>query len=134
MLFRFEGLEIWKRAAVLANKLCNIADRMHEQRRFKFAQQLYSAALSMPNNIAEGSGSTSQAEFAHFLNIARRSIFENASMLIVFAKRGLTTDAEREVLLPELEELSRMVTAFSRSLNRRQQTPGNPPKNRNSDS
>ncbi|PYS20577.1 MAG: hypothetical protein DMF72_20700 [Acidobacteria bacterium] len=37
--------------------------------------------MSLTNNIAEGSGSTHTQEFKQFLNIARRSLFEDASML-----------------------------------------------------
>lgn len=53
----------------------------------------------MPNNIAEGSGSTSKKEFAQFLNIARRSTFENASMVLVFAKDNLISeDMKNEIV------------------------------------
>ena len=56
--FRFEDFEIWQRAADLADRLCNMADSLEERRRFKFADQLRGAVLSISNNIAEGSGST----------------------------------------------------------------------------
>jgi four helix bundle protein len=45
--------------------------------------------MSMSNNIAEGSGSSSVKEFSQFLNIARRSTFENANILILLERRGL---------------------------------------------
>ena len=117
MAFRFENLEIWQHAAEMAMPLCDIADRLELRKLFRFAEQLRGAALSMSNNIAEGSGSTSNREFKHFLNIARRSTFENASMLLVLQRRGVVTPAETEALLPELDRLCRMITAFSRSLN-----------------
>jgi four helix bundle protein len=84
--FRFENLAIWQRAVDIAIKLFRLADSLEERRLFKFAEQVRSAGLSMPNNIAEGSGSTSKKEFIQFLNIGRRSTFENASMILVFAK------------------------------------------------
>ena len=43
----------------------------------------------LTNNIAEGSGSTHPQEFKQFLNIAGRSLFEDASMLMVFETLGL---------------------------------------------
>lgn len=43
----------------------------------------------MSNNIAEGSGSNSKREFSQFLNIARRSTFENANVILVLEKRSL---------------------------------------------
>jgi four helix bundle protein len=69
-----------------------------------------------PNNIAEGSGSVHPKEFKQFLNITRRSLFEDASMLLVFERLGLIGDAEVSGLLNDCDKLSRKVTNFSRSL------------------
>jgi four helix bundle protein len=118
--FRFENLAIWQRAVEVARKLFRLAESLEEKRLFKFAEQVRSAGLSMPNNIAEGSGSTSKKEFIQFLNIARRSTFENASMILVFAKDGLILEGVKEDILKELDELCRMVTGFSRSLSKEQ--------------
>ncbi len=49
------------------------------------------AGLSVLNNIAEGAGSDSYPEFRRFLNSDRRSVFENANVIIVFALRSLVT-------------------------------------------
>lgn len=114
--FWFQGLEIWRRASAVANSLFDIADRLEGRKLFRFADQVRGAAPPMPNNIAEGSGSTSDRDFAHFLNIARRSTFENASMMLMFEQRGLATKGERGALLPQLDALCRMLTAFSRTL------------------
>jgi four helix bundle protein len=72
--------------------------------------------ISLSNNIAEGSGSTHKQEFIQFLNIARRSLFEDASMLLVFEKLGLLESAEVDELLWACDELSRKITNFSRAL------------------
>jgi four helix bundle protein len=114
--FRFEKLVIWQRAAETARKLFKLANLLEERRLFRFAEQLRGAGLSMPNNIAEGSGSTSKREFIQFLNIARRSTFEIASMLMIFAKEGIIPGAEAKEIIQELDELCRMITAFSRTL------------------
>jgi four helix bundle protein len=70
----------------------------------------------MPNNIAEGSGSTSTKEFVQFLNIARRSTFENANMILIFAKEKLISEAKKDEIIHDLDELCRMITAFCRTL------------------
>ena len=64
----------------------------------------------------EGSGSASDADFANFLNIARRSIFEVANILILFAREGYLLKAEIDPLLLELAEQSRMIHAFRKNL------------------
>ena len=116
MPFRFEKLEIWQRSADVADKLFDIADGFEAKKRYRFAEQVRGAALSVPNNIAEGSGSTSNPEFKQFLNLARRSVFECANMLLLLESREIVTSTESELLLQELDELSRMITAFSRTL------------------
>ena len=115
-LFRFQDFEIWKKAIEIGNKLFDIADRLEEKKFYRFAEQVRAAGLSMSNNIAEGSGSISNREFSQFLNIARRSTFENANMVIVFEIRGLITKEERDELLQDLEQECRMISGFIRSL------------------
>jgi four helix bundle protein len=115
-LFRFEDLDVWQRAADLAFSLGGVADKLEELRRNRFAEQLRAAALSISNNIAEGSGSSSNNEFRHFLNIARRSAFECANMLLIFQRQNLVSDDEVGPLLLELNEVCRMITGLSRSL------------------
>jgi four helix bundle protein len=77
---------------------------------------LRAAGLSISNNIAEGSGSTHSQEFIQFLNITRRSLFEDASMLLVFERLGLLEDTEVDELLWDCDEESRKSTNFSRTL------------------
>ena len=114
--FRFQDFEIWKKGAVISGPLFDLADELDKKRFYRFAEQLRAATLSITNNIAEGSGSLSDTDFANFLNIARRSVFEVANILILLAKdRGL--DSSRiEPLLKELDEESRMILAFRRTL------------------
>ena len=114
--FRFQKLEIWKKAIEIGNKLLDVADILEKRKLYRFAEQIRGASLSISNNIAEGSGSSSKKDFAHFLNIARRSAFENANMVIVFEARGLIDNKVRDELLQDLDEVCRMITGFIRNL------------------
>jgi four helix bundle protein len=115
-LFRFQNMEIWQRAADVSRPLFKLADKLDERRYHRFAEQLRAAVLSITNNIAEGSGSVSDTDFANFLNIARRSVFEVANMLILFTREKYLMSTESETLLPELAEQSRMILAFRKTL------------------
>ncbi len=55
--FRFQELEIWRRAVKVTHALLDFADDLEQRRFYRFAEQLRGAALSVPNNIAEGAGS-----------------------------------------------------------------------------
>jgi len=114
--WRFEDLEIWQMASDLAVKFHKVAEDLDQRRLFKYAEQLRGAGLSLSNNIAEGSGSTHKQEFIQFLNIARRSLFEDASMLLVFEKMALVEASKIDELLADCDTLSRKITNFSRTL------------------
>ena len=114
--FRFQDLEIWQKSIVIGNRLLDIADGLEADKKFRFSEQLRGAALSISNNIAEGSGSDSDKEFARFLNFAKRSCFEDANMLIVFERRGLISTTDKEELFELLDEESRKIENFKRRL------------------
>jgi len=114
--FRFQDFEIWKRGAHVGSKLFRMADELESRHLFRFAEQRRGASLSITNNIAEGSGSVSDADFANFLNTARRSVFEVANILMLLSKDGYLKNEEVQPLLSDLEEESRMILAFRRTL------------------
>ena len=114
--FRFQDLKIWQLAIEIADELFDIADSLEERKLYKFAEQLRSAGMSMSNNVAEGSGSSSSKEFKQFLNIARRSTFENANILILLQRRKLIAEESLEGLLIKLDRLCRQITNFQGSL------------------
>lgn len=114
--FRFQNMEIWQCGAAVSTPLFGLADKLEQGRMHRFAGQLRAAVLSITNNIAEGSGSTSAAEFANFLNIARRSVFEVANMLLLFLQQGICAQSEVDAHLVELDQQSRMLLAFRRTL------------------
>lgn len=115
-MFRFEGLDVWKRSADLAYELFERAEILEKKKLFRFAEQLRAAALSIPNNIAEGSGSSSKLEFAQFLNVAHRSAFECAIMIILFQRKDLIARPDATALCARLEEICRMMSGFRKSL------------------
>jgi len=114
--FRFEDLEIWQLARVLAVKFHKVADELDKRRLYRYAEQLRAAGLSLTNNIAEGSGSIHTQEFKQYLNIARRSLFEDSSMLLVFESLQLLSPENTKALLIDCDILSRKITNFSRTL------------------
>ena len=109
-------LEIWRDAMEVGGRLFDLADRLEVKRLYRFADQLRGSGLSMSNNIAEGSGSSSKREFLNFLNIARRSTFENANIALVLESRGLMDEREVTEVLDQLDHLCRKITNFQKSL------------------
>src|SRR5256885_16137164 len=97
--FRFQDMEIWQRAAAFSPALFRLGDQLEQRHLYRFAEQLRGATLSITNNIAEGSGSLSEVDFANFLNTARRSTFEVANVLFILGNNGFLKDLDvREIL------------------------------------
>lgn len=117
MDFRFEQLEIWQDAITLSADLFDIAEKAEQLKKFRFAEQLNGAVLSISNNIAEGSGATSNKEFSRFLNYARSSIFEVANILFVFEQRNIIDSQTRLRIYQQLILLSRKIHFFRKKLN-----------------
>jgi four helix bundle protein len=114
--FRFQDLKIWQLAIEIADELFDLADQLEDRKLYRFAEQLRASGMSMSNNIAEGSGSSSKKEFVQFLNVARRSTFENANILILLYRRKLVSQEELDRLLNRLDHLCRQITNFQSSL------------------
>ena len=114
--FRFQDFKIWQSAIEIADELFDIADELERMKLYRFADQIRGAGMSMSNNIAEGSGSDSKKEFARFLNIARRSTFENANVVLILERRGLLSKDGANKLLDDLEILCRQITSFRNTL------------------
>ena len=116
MKFRFQDLQIWQTAIEISDELLIITDNLENKKLFRFAEQLRGAAMSMSNNIAEGSGSSSDKDFYNFLNIAHRSAFENANILIILNRRKIITEKTLNDLLDKLDKECRMITNFKNTL------------------
>jgi len=114
--FRFMDLEIWKEAINMNDQLFDLADSMSDARSYRVAEQLRGASLSISNNIAEGSGSFSSKDFANFLNIARRSVFETANISFVAYRRKFIEKEKLDQILNDLELLSKKITNFRKTL------------------
>ena len=115
-MFRFEKLDVWQKSIELSDKLFGIADRTDMKHCYRFSEQLRAAAMSITNNIAEGSASNSDKDFTQFLNIARRSVFECVNILILFERRKYITLDELDSMKLELSSISKMLTNLRESL------------------
>ncbi len=78
--------------------------------------------MSITNNIAEGSASFSDKEFAQFLNISRRSLFECYNILVILNESAIISNNILKEQKEELDHLSRRITNFRRTLIDKKQT------------
>ena len=81
----FEDLEVWKRGCNLA---VDVYFALKDCREFMLRDQMNSAAISIPSNIAEGAERDSVKEFIHFLHISKGSAAELRTQLYITEKIG----------------------------------------------
>jgi four helix bundle protein len=82
---------------------------------FALADQLKRAAVSISNNIAEGSGGTKK-DFSNFLNIAVKSVLETVNILHFAESIGYIDLSKKDDLYREAETLIRKIRAFKNTL------------------
>lgn len=93
MEFSFEDLEVWQKAVKFSDKVINTIEGLDTDRKhYRLIENLESSAVSIASNIAEGKGRYSKKGFIQFLYIARGSLYEAITILIIFNKRGWVND------------------------------------------
>lgn len=117
--FRFERLDVYRSAVEVTSPLFDIAEQAELLKKFRFANQLEGAALSVTNNIAEGSGSDSDIEFARFVGIARKSVYECANILLILNHRRMIVDTTLQTNYQNLIGLSVKLFNFRKTLLKR---------------
>jgi len=86
--FAFEDLEVWQKAIDFVDKVIDLAEGIKTDRKhYRLIEQLEAASTSVALNIAEGKGRYSKKEFIQFLYIARGSLYETITLLLIFYKR-----------------------------------------------
>ncbi len=106
---RFEDLVAWQKARALARRIHGIVNTGTFARDYSFKNQLWSAALSVPSNIAEGFERFGPGEFAHFLSIAKASCGEVRSDLYVAMDVGHIDEPTVTQLLAQANDCGRTI-------------------------
>jgi len=116
-LFSFQDLKIWQKAVVFAEKVIRSVDDFDAPRKhYRLIEQLESASTSVAMNIAEGKGRQSTKEFIQFLYIARGSLFEVVTLLIIMQKVGWI-EAEKVIAFQKFaEEITKMINSLIKSM------------------
>lgn len=83
MRHNFRELSSWKVSFDLVKDIYLICRELPDEEKFGLKSQLQRCAVSIPSNIAEGSGRTTDKEFIYFLNIAVSSAYELETQLLI---------------------------------------------------
>ena len=115
-MFRFEKLDVWQKAGGFADRVYQVTRTFPNEERFGLSSQMRRASVSISSNIAEGSGRSSDKDFARFIEIAYGSLMEVVSQAQIAFRQGFIERAERDALYVRAEELARMLSGLKASL------------------
>lgn len=110
----FRDLIAWQKAKTLAKQVYQATARMPDSERFGLTMQMRRAAVSIPSNIAEGHGRQSLPDYIRFLKIARGSLMELQTQLILSEELGFL--AAPPALSDLSDETDRVLQGLIRSL------------------
>ncbi|MEJ2751528.1 MAG: four helix bundle protein [Candidatus Promineifilaceae bacterium] len=113
MSFKFERLEVWKRSIDWADALIDIAENLPRNYQYSLADQLRRAALSVPTNIAKGSGRDHVKESRYFYRIVKGSLYETVSLLVMIGKPGQLTPVDYKKLYNEANEIAAILSKLA---------------------
>ena len=115
--FSFEDLEVWRKAVEFAKGVIELAESVETDRKhFRLIEQLEASSTSIALNIAEGKGRYSKKEFVQFLYIARGSLYETITFLIIFHKNNWISDNQLDETKAFGEEIGKMLSGMITSI------------------
>ena len=100
----FKQLVVWQKSMELVRIVYGLSKAFPTDERYALTDQLRRAVVSIPSNIAEGNGRASNADYGHFLSIARGSLYETMTQLQVAEDLGYikSLDTQVSVLTSEI--------------------------------
>ncbi|SHH52954.1 four helix bundle protein [Chryseobacterium oranimense] len=115
-MHNFEKLLFWKKSIILAKNVYIICQEISDDEKYGLISQIKRSAVSIPSNIAEGSGRNGNKEFNHFLAVSLGSAFELQTQLILVRELNLLPEEKIMTLLNEVSEIQRMIYSFKNNL------------------
>jgi len=117
--FSFEDLEVWQKAVAFAKETIDLIEKINtHQKHYRLIEQLEAASTSVSLNIAEGKGRRSKKEFIQFLYVARGSLYETITLLIIFHKVNWIAEKQVDELKHLAFEIGKMLSSLIASIRR----------------
>lgn len=100
----------------LAEEVYKLCTEFPRNEVYGLTSQLQRAAVSIPSNIAEGQARNSSKEFNHFLGIARGSLAELETQIMLAQRLNYTTSEKATLALEKAEEIAKMLKGLQKTI------------------
>lgn len=114
-MFRFEELRVYQEALMFVDQLYSLTKEWPKEELFGLINQIRRAAVSIVLNIAEGTSRTKK-DFRHFLDLAKGSCYEVATILAIAKNRKYISEIEYRKHYEFCIKLAKMLSALKTSL------------------
>ncbi|MCB0162996.1 MAG: four helix bundle protein [Anaerolineae bacterium] len=116
MMHKYRELQVWQRAMAFTVALYKESQQWPSDERFGLISQTRRATTSIPLNIAEGAGNSSNKEFSRFLQIALRSTYEVMTAIDIARGLNYLPDNRANPLIEEADKITAMLVGLMKSL------------------
>ena len=113
--FQFEKLNAWQEARKLVVNVYQLLEKFPKTENYALSDQLRRAVLSVPSNIAEGTGRLAIKEQIHFLEIAYASLMELYCQLLIAVDLGYMTPEELQLVKRKVFTTSKLISGLHSS-------------------
>jgi four helix bundle protein len=115
-MHNFRELKIWSGSMEFAVKVYNLTTKIPSDEKFGLTSQIRRCAISIPSNIAEGAGRSTNKQFQYFLEIAIASINELQTQTELAFRLGFIKEDDFELIKEESTRIQKMIWVFYRTL------------------
>ena len=118
--YSFEKLNAWQEAKKLVVDVYQLLDSFHKFENYALCDQIRRSVVSVPSNIAEGSGRKSLKEQIHFLEIAYGSLMEVYNQLLIAVELAYITKESVDAIKPTIDAVAKMINGLSKTYSDKQ--------------
>ena len=118
-MHNFRKLQIWQDGMDLVDAIYDTTTHFPQPEVYGLASQMQRAAVSVPSNIAEGSG-RSNKDFGRFLSISIGSLFELETQIIIAERRGYVSKDRSEKLQNQVARIQKMISTFREQVEKKE--------------
>jgi four helix bundle protein len=112
----FKELVVWQKAMELSKEIYSLSAIFPDNEKYGLTSQVRRSAVSVPSNIAEGQGRLTKGEFRQFLGIARGSLYELETQILLAIAMTYVAEDMAQNALKKLQVVNRMLNGLIKSM------------------
>jgi four helix bundle protein len=108
----YKDLIVWQRSMDLVESIYQETSEFPSAEQWGLISQMRRAAVSVPSNIAEGYGRQATGNYRQHLSIARGSLLELETQVLLAERLGYLRSEKTATMLAEIQEISKMLATL----------------------